>query len=242
MIGHRGAPVLAPENTLPSFAAALAAGVVDLECDARLTADGVIVLMHDDDVARTTDGDGRVSEMTFEQLRLLDAGARMRGWDGGPVAVPTLEELLEVIDGRASLVIELKADWDDRGFRPASPVARAVAPLVAGMEGIVVSSFDPGAVAEVRALAPGIQTGLSILRGFPLADGIRLAREAGHEEIHPAEDGLDDDAVARAHDAGLRVCCWTVNDAARARVLSRAGVDAIFSDDPAGIHRALSEA
>ncbi|HEX9712227.1 MAG TPA: glycerophosphodiester phosphodiesterase family protein [Actinomycetota bacterium] len=240
VIGHRGAAAVAPENTLASFARAIEAGVRAVECDARLTLDGAVVLMHDDDVSRTTNASGRISEMTLEQVRALDAAAGWELWRGAGLQVPTLGELLELIDGRADLVIELKADWDDRGFRSATPVARAVAPIVSGVAGVILSSFDPAAVSHARAVAPGTPTALSILRGFPIDEGIRTAREAGHVEIHPAQDAVDAATVRRAHEAGLAVCCWTVNDVARARELEAASADAIFADDPVAMAAALA--
>src|SRR5436309_2057147 len=100
VIGHRGGAELGPENTLPAIAAALAAGADGVEVDVRRTADGALVLMHDPDVARTTDGEGRVDATTLEDIRALDAGYRSapgrNDRERSPrVAVPTLEEVLE---------------------------------------------------------------------------------------------------------------------------------------------------
>src|SRR5947208_14930169 len=95
VIAHRGASARAPENTPAAFRAALEDGADGVELDARLTADDVVVVMHDDDLARTTNGTGRVSEMSFEQLRALLVGGSER--------IPTLEEVLALVGGRTAI-------------------------------------------------------------------------------------------------------------------------------------------
>jgi len=234
VIGHRGAAAVAPENTLASFAAALEAGVDAVEFDVRLTIDGAPVVMHDDDVTRTTGARGRISEMTLAEVRALDAGAGSIE-RSQPARVPTVEEVLALVGGRVGVFVELKATLDERGFIPAGPVARAVVPLLVGLTDVVASSFDPGGVEVVRAMAPAIPTALSVLRGFPIEQAIEQARAAGHAQIHPAQDAVSPEVVARARNAGLAVCCWTVNDVARARELLDMGVEGIFTDDPARI-------
>lgn len=238
VIGHRGAAAVLPENTLPSFAAAIEAGVDAIELDVRLTSDGVAVAMHDDDVARTTGQHSRISEMTFAAVRALNAAASRAG-RAEPLRVPTLEEVLALVDGRVGVVVELKATWDERGFAPAEPVARAVAPMVRGLSDVVVSSFDPSGVAAMREIDPSVTTALSVLRGFPVEPAIEQARAAGHAQLHPAEDAVTPALVARAAEAGLAVQCWTVNDEQRAAALRDMGVAGIFTDDPARLIAAL---
>ena len=105
---HRGFSAEYPENTMPSFAAALDCGVDQLETDVRMTSDGELVLIHDETVNRTTNGTGLVSQMTFEELRKLDASNGKRGFEG--VRIPTLEEFLDLAVKRnlKTLDIELK--------------------------------------------------------------------------------------------------------------------------------------
>jgi len=227
VIAHRGASARAPENTLMSFGAALEDGADGVELDARLTADDVVVVMHDDDVARVTDGVGRVSEMTFEQVRVV----RVRG----TAAVPSLTEVLSLVGGRIGVVVEIKGAFGGARRVPGDEVARAVLPLISGVPDVVVSSFDPGAVAHVRAVAREIPTAITIGGHASLDDTIALALNAGHSEIHLPEARVEAGFVARAHEAGLLVLAYTVNDAARARELDAMGVDGVFSDDPAGV-------
>jgi glycerophosphoryl diester phosphodiesterase len=219
--------VRAPENTLAAFRAALEDGADGVELDARLTADNVVVVMHDDDVARTANGTGRVSEMSFEQLRTL----RIRGTE----LIPTLEEVLDFVRGRTGVVVEIKGAFGSARTTPGAEVARAVVPLIEGIPAVTASSFDPGAVAVVRALAPSVPTAITIGRHTSLDETLSLAIEAGHSEIHLPADVVDQPFVARAHEAGRAVLAYTVNDRAQARELEQMGVDGIFSDDPAAI-------
>src|SRR5271156_4282030 len=106
-IAHRGASGTFPENTLAAFRAAIDAGADMCELDVHLTRDGVVVVIHDEEVDRTTDGKGRVAEMTLAEIKRLDAGARYdRRFTGE--TIPTLEEVFDLVEGRCSLNIELK--------------------------------------------------------------------------------------------------------------------------------------
>lgn len=236
LFGHRGAAALAPENTLPSFAAALEAGADGVELDIRLTADGRVVIMHDDNVSRTTDGRGFVSEMPFEAIRALNAAVRFPGW-GDAARVPTLEEVLEVLTGRARIVVEAKGSFREGRFVPAAAVIEAAAPALAGVPDVLISSFDPAAVAAARALLPDVPTGFT---SFDPDAGLATAVAAGHEECHIPQEAVTADFVRRAHEAGRRVLCWTVNTPRRMAELSAMEVDGVFTDDPAALRAALA--
>jgi glycerophosphoryl diester phosphodiesterase len=227
VIAHRGSSARAPENTQLSFRAALEDGADGIELDARLTADGVVVVMHDDDIARVTNGIGRISEMSFEQLRAV----RVHGSE----PVPMLSEVLSVVGGRVEVVVEIKGAFGGARAVGGDEVARAVVPLLAGVPRVLCSSFDPGAVAYVRAVAPEIPTAITIGGHASLGETLQLAVRAGHSEIHLPEARAEADFVVRAHDAGLGVLAYTVNDPRRARELETWGLDGIFSDDPASV-------
>jgi len=227
VIAHRGSSARAPENTLLSFRAALEDGADGVELDARLSTDGVVVVMHDDDVSRVSNSTGRISEMSFEQLRAV----QVRGIE----AVPTLSEVLSVVGGRVDVVVEIKGAFGGARAVPGDEVARAVVPLLDGVPRVLCSSFDPGAVAYVRAVAPDIPTAITIGGHAGLDETIELALGAGHREIHLPEVRVVAEFVVRAHDAGLSALAYTVNDAGRARELEAMGLDGIFSDDPSGV-------
>ena len=110
IVAHRGASLRYPENTLAAFRAAVRAGADVIELDARLTADGVPVVMHDAEVATTTDGSGFVHELTLAQVRALRAGPAPRG------SVPTLRQALAFLRGRATVEIDLKNEPGEPGF------------------------------------------------------------------------------------------------------------------------------
>ncbi len=116
IMGHRGAPADEPENTLRSFARALAVGVAAVELDVQLTKDGRLAVIHDETLDRTTNGRGRVKDFTLAELKRLDAGR------GEPV--PSLEEVFDLVQGKAHLVVELKqpeAAGALRTFFPGTP-------------------------------------------------------------------------------------------------------------------------
>ncbi len=150
-IAHRGYHDRAAgriENTLPAAEAAVARNFA-IECDLQPTADGAVVVFHDDELDRLTGANGPVSARTLAELRAI----RLRDTDA---RIPTLEELLDLADGRVPLVIELKSRWDgDRRLE------QAVAPILAGYSGpAVVMSFDPASMAAMRRLTPALPRGL----------------------------------------------------------------------------------
>ncbi|HVL32774.1 MAG TPA: glycerophosphodiester phosphodiesterase [Actinomycetota bacterium] len=227
LIAHRGLSARAPENTLEAFSRALDAGCDGIETDVRLTADGGLVLLHDDELARTTGVRGRASDMRFADVVAL--------------GVPSLEEFLELCAGRTRMYLELKGSFRPDGFRSAEPVARAVAPLLQETFDVVVSSFDPTATALVREVAPSIPTGV----GGPAMLGpdwaLEVAVEGNHREVHVAEETIDVGFVARANAAGKAVLGWTVNDPARLRALRGMDVDGVFTDDVSAAREALRD-
>lgn len=241
LIAHRGASARLPENTLPAFHGAIADGADAIEFDVRLTADGVPVVLHDDDVSHATDGSGFVSTMRFDEVRTLDAAARSAQWNGGMLPIPTLDEVLAVVAGAVPIVVELKPAIRPDAFVPAVPVARAVVDTLRAVPGVVVSSFDAAAVELVRRVAPEIPTGLTGYRGQDDYWLIDESLRAGHRECHVAQAGAEPVFVERARSHGLDVLAFVVNEPGRARELEAIGVSAIFTDDPGGMRAALED-
>ena len=234
IVAHRGASSTHPENTLPSFEAAIALGASVIELDARLTADGVAVVMHDPEVSRTTDGAGLVHELTAERVRALRAGTYEV-----PAHVPTLREVLEALSGRAAVAIEIKNIPGEPAYEPdhESIVRAALGDLEGtGFEGsALVLSFNPHSIAAAKALAPAVATGFLTPELVDPREALEHAAERGHDVVLPGSRALipaGEDFVAEAHAAGIRVGTWTVDDAATVRMLLGWGVDAIASNDP----------
>ncbi|HOU12465.1 MAG TPA: glycerophosphodiester phosphodiesterase family protein [Anaerolineae bacterium] len=232
VLGHRGASHAAPQNTLAAFREAAAVGADGIELDVHLSRDGVPVVIHNDTVDATTDGKGLVCELTLAQLKALDAGGRFDARFTGE-RIPTLEEVLAEVGARLLINIELKAGHT-------AALAPAVVDLVKRMgmtTRVWFSSFKPYALYRARALAPEIPCGL--LYG-PLNPGTLLLRPfTPHEALHPYKDMLTARSIRRAHQRGLRVFTWTLDDPVAARRLAAWGIDGIITNEPALILEAL---
>jgi glycerophosphoryl diester phosphodiesterase len=229
IVGHRGAPRRAKENTLEAFAAARGEGADGVELDVHRTADGVLVVHHDAD-AETV---GVLAERSFAEVR------------GALAWLPTLAEVLD--ECRGILVnIEIKNSPGDADFDAGLAVSDLVVDLLNGREGddVLVSSFHLPSIDRVHARDPAIATGYLAVLDPPPLDAIATAASGGHRAIHPFFGVLADRAavtvVEGAHTLGLAVNTWTVNDAAEIRRLAAAGVDAIITDTPADARAALT--
>jgi glycerophosphoryl diester phosphodiesterase len=226
-IGHRGASGILPENTLPAFLEALKLGAKAIEFDVQLTRDLVPVVIHDETLERTTDGTGRVEDRTLAELCRLDAGA----WFAPELAgtrIPTLEETLDALAGRAILNIEFKPD-----SRTEALVDRALA-LVGQfglLETAVFSSFEPAALEVLRRRSPDARIGVLAASG-PIAPFLARAEELRAVNLHPAAALVNRALVDAAHGPGLNVWVWTVNSPRRMAALATMEVDGIFSDHP----------
>jgi glycerophosphoryl diester phosphodiesterase len=217
-IAHRGYSAVAPENTMPAFAAAVFGGATFVEFDVRTTADGVPVVIHDRTVDRTTDGSGRVWELTLDAIRELDAGSWFSPAYAG-VRVPTLAETLDLLAAPGpELLLEIKPPAT---LEQVKTIVEAAADL---LPRTIVQSFDPEVVRLVREVAPDVRRGLLRLR-FE-ADTADLARELDVVCCNPSvADVLGDPAtVAALTGAGIDVMPWTANNMAEWPALAEARV------------------
>lgn len=223
VIGHRGNPVVAPENTLRSIESAFAVGADVVEVDVRLTRDGVPVLFHDDTLERTTLGSGPVEDASLEELRPLRAMSRFDETAGEPI--PTLEEALLAARGRGRLLLDINADG-------MAPTIAALLDRLEVPQGILeVAAWSEAQADEYLAHLPGAAV---IAVGLPdrWRDGaLGLARERGLAGFDVGGD-VPAEFVAAAHEAGLRVYVYTINDGDRMRRLIERGVDGIETDVP----------
>ncbi len=202
-----------PENTLRSFVAAQQAGLDVIELDLHLSKDGALVVMHDTDVDRTTDGTGPIAEKTLAELRALDAG---RGEH-----VPVFEEVLDAV--RTPLQAEIK---DVQAARALAEVMLK-RDLVARVE---VSSFHDEAVAEIARLVPGVRTALIGSRfGTDIVD---RAVEAGAATVCLNIRRLTLEIVERARKADLRIIGWVVNTQDHLRLVRALQLDGATTDYP----------
>lgn len=243
VIAHRGFSGQFPENTITAVEAAIELGVDMVEVDVRLSRDGVPVLCHNRDVDKTSDGRGRVADMSVEQLKRLDVGSWKAPHFQGE-QMPTLAEVLEVAAGRTRLNLDVKD--------PAAVPAVLATLYAHGMlQDVVISGCTWRMVKEIRQAAPGVPVLLNVDMTVALlayygwkrtAFSLLLwqARFCGAAGINVLHRYVTPDRVARLHRANQPVWTWTVNTHARARTLADMGVASITSNHPDRILAALA--
>lgn len=227
-----------------AFRLGVEAGADAIELDVHLTADGQLAVIHDATLDRTTDRTGSVAEITMDEVRQADAGARFaRAGDAGlPFAgrglrVPTLPEVLDWLPDGIGLVVEIKA----------REAADAVVGAVSGHPAradrrLAVISFDEAAIDRAHELDPDIRTGYLLVPTQPVEPALSWAADHGHAGVHPWEGDLGTDPLPileRARAFGLEVGCYVVNDPERMRFLAASGVWGFVTDVPDVARQAL---
>jgi glycerophosphoryl diester phosphodiesterase len=223
IMGHRGAGGLAPENTLAAFRVAADLNV-PFELDVGLCKTGELVVMHDDTLDRTTSGTGLVSEATRQMLDALD--------------VPTLNEVFNKIDGEVLINIEIKTT------KSARRVAKAVVSLIRAhqlFQRVIVTSFDPFILQQVRLLEPSIVrgqiygtfdgAGLVWYKKF-LLKNLLLNRLSRPDLLMVEHTMVTQDYLELMHARGYLVFAWTPNEASEMTALITAGIDGVITDRP----------
>ncbi|AKT37899.1 glycerophosphodiester phosphodiesterase [Chondromyces crocatus] len=255
LFGHRGESGELPENTLPAFEAALAAGADRLELDVHLTADGEIVVFHDPTLDRTTDATGPLALRSFAELSRLDAGYQFTRPDGSTpfrgqgFRIPRLLEVLErfpdiplnieIKPNDAAAITGTLAALDQFQARPRTLLAAEALDLLR----------------RIRAEAPDVLTGFAAEEVFAFMTAGMAGAQPGSTEgaaperfpgfalqVPPSYQGMPivtADFVSRAHGLGVEVHVWTINDEAEAEALLALGVDGLMSDHPGRIYAVL---
>jgi glycerophosphoryl diester phosphodiesterase len=231
LIAHRGASAAAPENTMAAFELAIKQGAKALELDAKLTADGEVVVIHDPTVDRTTGSQGRVDQLTLKDLRGLDAG-RWFGEDGAFAGekIPTLDEVLGTFGGRIVINIELTNYahiFDNLPVKVVDLVRRHNL-----TDQVFFSSFNPVALLRVRGALPQVPCGLLAVTGTA-GNWTRgwLGRFLGFPALNPEKSDVTEKLVSRVHQLQRFIYVYTVNQPDEMRRLFQMGVDGIFTDD-----------
>ena len=213
IIGHRGARALAPENTLLAVRTGMQCADF-VEVDVRLSADGVPVIMHDETVNRTTNGAGPVHGYTLHDLKLLNAGEGEQ--------IPTLEEVCHLVFEECGLVVEIKEPGSEA---PICAILQENLP-----RDLVIVSFHPECIIAVKALLPGVRTG--IISSHPALDLPALAGNIGADVVLPKFDLVIPDLVRECREWGLSVIAWTLNSEDAFRMAEDLGIDGFATDDP----------
>ena len=229
IIAHRGASAVAPESTRAAIRAAAHAGASMVELDVQMTRDGRLVVFHDEQVRRTTNGTGRVRAMPYARLARLDAGSWFHPRFAGE-RILLVSQVFRLVPKTMRINLELKRT------RARSLLVRRLRRLIrsaGARRRLLVSSFDPSLL---RRLASTPLARALICRHDP-DRSLRQAIRLGCAAWHPFHTLVTRPRVAHAHAAGLAVHAWTVDRPAAARRLMRCGVDGIFTNDPARFAR-----
>ena len=225
-IWHRGACGLAPENTLASFRKALEIGVDGVEFDAHATKDGELVLMHDDKVDRTTEGTGFIRDLTFEEIRKLDAGMKFKEKFRGE-RVPAMKEALQLLAGK-TIFIEIKQEGIEEKVHEALKAA--------GMrDNVYVISFNRASVRISKEINKKIKTGLITEKPEDLQYALDLRADIfclNHAEA-------DREIADAVHKNKMLLNVWTMNDPQEIRQMIEIGADMLTSDFPDMLNRML---
>lgn len=243
VLGHRGSPRCAPENTLESFLLALQQGSHGVELDVHLSRDGVPVVCHDP-VVYTTDGTRLpVKSLAWSELSSIEVVSGDR-----PVKLCSLEELLDALPPTALLDVELKDLPTGDPNLAESPIGEVVASLLATKrsEGVLVTSFYLPHLHKARRAEPDLPRGLLLFPAMSPSSAFEMARSAGVSVLLPHDSGLPlgkealQTAVEEVSRAGFATVVWTVDDAKRAIALQDAGVRGVISDLPDVVAAAIS--
>jgi glycerophosphoryl diester phosphodiesterase len=231
---HRGAAGLAPENTLAAFRMAIELGADAAELDLQATKDGVVVVIHDDTVDRTTDGRGRIGDLTLADIKRLDAGAKFGAAYRGE-RIPTLRELIDLVKAsgnrRFRLNLEIKFA-EGREGQPADLEERVLAVLreTGFLARVITQSFHHASAAKMKRLAPTIPAGLLVGQRRQPTDPVAAVREHRVDYFAPHYSLVTPDLLRTLHGAGIPVVTWTVNDPADMRRLIAMGLGALPGD------------
>ncbi|WGK68734.1 glycerophosphodiester phosphodiesterase family protein [Candidatus Haliotispira prima] len=234
IIGHRGAMGHYPENTLPSFEAAFLQGCDGIEFDVQQSSDGQILVFHDWELERCTDGQSLLREKTAAELRRLDAGSWYDASFLG-TQIPTLKEVLDLVsrqDTEKLVNIEIKELFSEQRGTVEKIVAIVRSQSTEQQQNIVISSFSHNLLAQLHRLAPEIKIGLLV--------GDTLERLPGYIEqlsfpvfsYHPYISLLREEDVRWVRTQGIKIYPWTVNSKYQLETCLRLGVDGIMSNYP----------
>lgn len=227
VVAHRGGGSLAPENTLAGFRTGAHYGHTMAEFDAKLSADDVAFLLHDDTVDRTSNGHGSAASLPYDAIAKFDAGSWLDARFSGE-RMPTLAEVAELVEQLGMLVnVEIKPSRGHEG-RTGDRIAREAARLWSGRTPPLLSSFSEQALTAARTAAPELPRALLLAR---VPENWRQRAECFEcVSVHFDHHVLDAEIVAAVKAAGFRIMAYTVNDLSRARTLVEWGVDSICTD------------
>jgi glycerophosphoryl diester phosphodiesterase len=217
-IGHRGANDYEPENTLVSFQKAIAMGADGIELDVHLSSDGHLIVIHDETIDRTTNGKGKVNQLTLQELQSFRINDQYE--------IPTLQEAFDLVDKRCFINIELKNQ--DTAEQVVQLIERYVSDKNWNQNHFLVSGFDWNSLQQVRFLNENIRIGVLTETDMDLA--ISFARFIKAEALHPDFQLLTNEYTTKIQEKGIRVFPWTVNEKDDIQRMKLFKVDGIITD------------
>ena len=230
IFGHRGASKYAPENTVAAFELALEQGAEAFELDTMLNADGIPVVIHDRTVDRTTDGSGKVDQISTKKLHNMDAGSTF-STEYSNERIPLLEEVFRTFKDRALINVELK-NYHNLSDALPEKVAE-IADRIDILDQLLFSSFFPSNLKRIKRLVPGVPVALLCSRGvigyFPRS---KVLLSVSPDYIHPHFKDISKSFIKKQHHLNRKVNVWTVNHQTDMIRLINQGVDGIITDDP----------
>ena len=207
---HRGASAYAPENTLPAFELAVRMKADGVENDIHLTTDYRYVVCHDDEIARTSTGTGKISENTYEYLNRFDYGVKF-GKEYEGTKIPLLEEFMETVKDMDVINIELKTPFNPQDRKKAFTILYETIVSYKRLEKSMISSFDHNILKELKELFPKLRT--SLLYGHVLSpeETVAMVRASNADFIHPALSCVNKAIVDECRRHGIGCNVWTVD-------------------------------
>lgn len=225
---HRGASKLAPENTMPAFELAASSGAEGIETDVQLTKDHVPVLIHDENLRRTTNGTGFVQDYTYDELRQLDAG----NWFSSKfsdTSIVTLDEFLRWFQEQSMVLnVELKTNVIE--YKNIERIVYEALKRWQVLDRTVISSFNSNSIIRMHEINPAIRT--AFLTSTKRKDLVEYAKSLGANDLHIKHRLLDKKLVKQCHRAKMNVRIYTVNRPNLMKKCYKLGVDGIFTDVP----------
>lgn len=246
VIAHRGASGYAPENTIAAVQKALEMQIAMIEIDVHLTRDHQLAVIHDATIDRTTNGKGAVKELEMSYLKSLDAGSWFSD-DFSGEQIPTLEEVMQHIDGKSILLIEIKPTWT--GDHSTEKQVLALIRKYKAHAWCIVQSFDSNVLENMRVLDPTIELHKLVVGNMPLLPlhydtkwrWGSIMKYKQYAAVNPYYKLLSKSKVKRLHKRGQKVFSWTIDDTEKIAKTARKGVDGIITNFPARAKTVLQD-
>ncbi|WKA55367.1 glycerophosphodiester phosphodiesterase [Planococcus shixiaomingii] len=230
-VAHRGASGHAPENTMGAFHKGFEMKADYIEIDVQMTKDGELVVIHDTTVDRTTNGTGKVGDLTFEEIRQLDAGSWFSEAYAGE-KVPTFEEVLDAFRGKVGILIELKAPELYPGIEEKIADALIEKNMEKTSNGkIIMQSFNHESMEKSKELLPNLPHGILVGASWANVTEEQLAEFAAYADyFNPTMNIVTDELVSDVHEAGMEIYPYTSRSQEQALRLFDLNVDGIITD------------